>query len=78
MAPDDPMISASEAKELMEKHLKRKVSLNRVVRLMLDGKIPSEKSIYDARKRLARKSDVMKWIQEVLEQEGSRAALAFA
>ena len=76
MEPEDPMISATEAKKLMEEHLHQTFTLSKVVRLMTSGQIPSEKSLIDARQRIARRSAVMEWINKAKQQEG-RPALAF-
>jgi hypothetical protein len=70
MAQDDPMISATEAMNLIKDRLKRDISLNKVSKMMRDGVIPSEESLFDRRKRIAHRSDVMKWIEDVLQQEG--------
>ena len=79
MAQEDPMISATEAMNLIKDRLQRDISLNKVSKMMRDGVIPSEESLFDRRKRIARRSEVMKWIEGVLQQEGKledRAALA--
>jgi hypothetical protein len=81
MQQDDPMISATEAMNLIKERLKRDISLNKVSKMMREGEIPSEESLFDRRKRIARRSEVVKWIEKVLAQEGKlegRAALAIA
>ena len=65
---EDMPISATEAQKLIEAELGRPISFSKVVRLMREGKIPSEKSVMDSRKRIAKRSDVMKWIDEARRQ----------
>lgn len=64
----NPMISATEATELIKQELQVKISLSTVVRMMERGEIPSVKAIVDKRRRLARHTDVMAWIQRAKEQ----------
>jgi hypothetical protein len=68
------LISATEARELMEKSLKRKISQSKVTRLIQSGEIQAQKSVVDLRKTLVKLSDVEKWIEKAKGEVGDRAA----
>lgn len=76
MESEDPMVPAKKVKEMLEEQLHRTFTLSKVVRLMTSGQIPSEKSLIDARQRVARRSAVQAWIERAKAQ-GGRPALAF-
>ncbi len=69
----DRLISATEAKQIIEEKLNIKVSQSKMSRLMQKGEIPSQESVIDARKRLIKLSDLEKWIEKA-RREIERAA----
>ncbi len=70
----DKLVSAKEARQIIEERLNMKISQSKVSRLMQKGEIPSQDSVLDARKRLIRLSDLERWIEKAKrELEGAAA-----
>ncbi|GEM_PF-2493960 len=70
----DKLVSAKEARQIIEERLNMKISQSKVSRLMQKGEIPSQDSVLDARKRLIRLSDLERWIEKARrELEGAAA-----
>ncbi len=72
------LISATEARDIINERLRQKLSPSKITRLLQSGEIPSRPSMLDKRKRMIKISDLEHWIEEAKRELGNRAALAFA
>ena len=70
-------ISAGQARELISKEL-GSISLSKMTRLMKTGQIPAIDDPIDERRKLVKKSDVLRWIDAHRIKNEGRAALARA
>lgn len=70
----DRLVSATEARKIIEERLNLKISQSKMSRLLHKGEIPSQKSVLDARKQLIKMSDLEKWIERAKQEVEERAA----
>lgn len=73
MNEQDRLVSASEAIAILGERFGLPINHSKMNRLMVSGEIPSEKGTLDARKRLAKLSDVLKWGERAQKEKGRAA-----
>ena len=70
------LVSATDARKIIEKRLGKNFSQSKMTRLMQSGALPSQPSVLDARKRLIKLSDLENWLVEAEKELEGRPALA--
>lgn len=70
------LVSATDARKIIETRLGKNFTQSKMTRLMQSGALPSQPSVLDARKRLIKLSDLEKWLVEAEKELEGRPALA--